>query len=54
MRKEIFSIRVANELVRLGHKIIDVRLNYKDPKLRVFIFNETEQLKKDLEDIFKK
>lgn len=47
----IFSLRVANILANKGFKIINSRVNYKDPKYMVYYFEDTPALRNALEKL---
>ena len=49
--KKIHSKRVAIELIRRGHDFVSCEPNLTN-NLTIFIFEETEQLKKDQDEIF--
>ena len=38
MTKKVYSLRIANELVKLGYKIVDSEINIYNPVYKVFIF----------------
>ena len=42
--KVVFSKDLANKLVNLGFKLIKTEINLKDPKFKVFIFDNSEDL----------
>lgn len=42
---EIFSISMANYLTQNGFKIVNVRDNLKNPSFKVFMFDDSEELK---------
>lgn len=50
--REIFKKSLADELKKRGHKC-KTRDNYKNPKFKVFIFENTEQLNKDWSELVK-
>lgn len=47
----IFSLRIANELVRRGFNIVETGINIENPKLKVFYFEDTEDFRKNLKEI---
>jgi hypothetical protein len=53
MRKTyvVFSLRIANELVRRGFKIIETGINTENPKYKVFYFEDTEEFRAALNEI---
>lgn len=44
----VFSLRIANILVRQGFSIIGSGVNAKNPKLSVFYFEDTPEFRKAL------
>lgn len=46
--KSIFKPKVARALLKMGHPIIDIKAQKEDPSRTIFIFEETEQFKKDM------
>lgn len=46
--KLIFKPKIARQLLRLGNKIIDIKANKDNLDMTVFIFENTEKLKEDL------
>lgn len=50
--KKIHSKKIALQLIRKGHDFIYCEPHANKPKLTVFFFEETEQLKVDLNEIF--
>jgi|tagenome__1003787_1003787.scaffolds.fasta_scaffold12512123_1 hypothetical protein len=51
--KRIFKKELAVQLIRKGHDLIDAERNKNNPSKTVFVFNETEQLLKDLTELTK-
>lgn len=51
--KKIFTKKVAYELIQKGHNLIDMEDNLKHEGLKVFVFEETEELLRDLTEITK-
>lgn len=49
--KRIFSLKVANELVRLGCDIVKYEINIKNPLLKVFIFEDNAHFRRSLDFI---
>lgn len=45
--KLVFNRRIAVELRKLGYEIIDTQPNHNNPKLDVYVFEDTEALNKD-------
>ena len=41
----VYSLRVANELVKMGFKVINSGINIKYPTYKVFYFEDTEALR---------
>jgi hypothetical protein len=52
-KKEIFSLGLAKELLKLGYKIVEIKDNRKYNKL-IFVFEGTEELYKDITHITNK
>lgn len=44
----IFSLRIANELAKRGFAIQGTGVNIKNPKYCVFYFEDTEELRAEL------
>lgn len=44
--KAIRSLRLANELVASGHKILNVVPSYHSERFKVFIFEDTSELQR--------
>lgn len=44
----VFSLRVANELIKMGHQLIDTSINLNNPQYKVFIFADSEILRNDI------
>lgn len=47
----VYSLRLANQLVSKGFKIVGTGINDKNPKYNVFFFENTEEFRKVLKDI---
>lgn len=47
-KQRVFSLKVANGLLKKGHKVVDVEINIKNPLLKVFVFEKTEKFEQDL------
>ncbi|MDC7762660.1 hypothetical protein POL82_04250 [Priestia aryabhattai] len=52
--KRIFTLNVAKKLKNMGHKIVRDEPNFKNEKLRVFVFKATKEFYKDLNLIVNK
>lgn len=48
---DIYKKSLALELKNKGHKIFKTRINLKNPKYEVFVFENSMQFKKDWDDI---
>ncbi|MGZ0875132.1 DUF5659 domain-containing protein [Priestia megaterium] len=48
---DIFSKRMAEELKSKGHKPFKIRTNLKTPHYDVYVFKNTEELKRDMTKI---
>lgn len=46
--KSIFKPAIARRLLRMGNPISDIKAQKEDNNKTIFIFEETEKLKKDL------
>lgn len=46
--KSIFKPAIARRLLKLGNPIFDIKAQKEDSDKTIFIFEETEKLKKDL------
>jgi hypothetical protein len=42
--KKIFKLWLANELVNRGLKVVKYEVNTDNPKLKVFVFEDTKEL----------
>lgn len=51
MTKKVYSLRIANELVKLGYKIVDSEINVYNPVYKVFIFKWEVGINEDMERI---
>lgn len=51
--KKIFSLKVANHLIKMGNEIIDYEINLQNPKFKIFIFKKTDKLINDLTEFTK-
>lgn len=49
--KRIFTLSIAEELIRRGNNLVEVEKHKYEPDLQVFRFEHTEKLEKDLVDI---
>ena len=49
--KPIFNSFLAKQLLKRGNQIIDLQKNNKLQNATIFYFEETEKLKKDIEDL---
>lgn len=47
----VFSLRIANVLVRQGFEIIGSGVNAKNPKMSVFYFEDTPKFREALESL---
>lgn len=50
-RYTVFSLRIANELVKRGYPIVETSINVKFPQYKVFIFEDTEELRRTLDEV---
>lgn len=50
----IFNSFIAKKLLHNGNKIIDLQKNYKLENATIFVFEKTDKLLSDLEEISKK
>lgn len=41
----VYSLRVANALVEQGFEVINTSININNPKLKVFYFENTQELR---------
>lgn len=41
---KIFTLKLANKLVKMGFDIVDWEINTKKPDLKVFIFENSKEL----------
>lgn len=51
--KKIFTKKVAYKLIEKNHNLIDMEDNLKHKGLKVYVFEETEELLRDLTEITK-
>lgn len=49
--KLIFNSFLAKQLIKRGHKIIDLRKDYKKENTVIYVFEETEDFIKDLKEL---
>lgn len=49
--KEIFKKSIAMQLRDMGNPIYDAKANLKNPKMVVYIFEDTEKLERDFKKI---
>lgn len=52
MYKKIFSLGLARELLKKGHQIKDIKIDYKYKK-QIYLFEWCEKLEKDFTEIKK-
>ena len=45
----VYSLRIANALTNKGFQIKATRVNYKNPKFMVFLFENTKELREAVE-----
>jgi hypothetical protein len=46
--KIVYKTFVARQLIKLGHIVRDIKPDKENPQKTLFIFEETEEFKKDL------
>lgn len=51
---KVFTLKLAKELVKRNFKIVDWELNLNQPKLKVFLFDDTESLHSEIRKINEK
>ena len=51
--KEIYKKSIAMQLKELGNPIHDAKANLKNPKMVIYIFEDTNKLRKDFDKIQK-
>lgn len=47
----VFSLKIANELVKRGFEIVDTGINIDDPRYKVFYFEDTIDFRKAFKEI---
>lgn len=47
----VFSLKIANELVKRGFEIVDTGINIDDPHYKVFYFEDTTDFRKAFKEI---
>lgn len=47
----VYSMRVANALIRKGYEMIGSRVNYKNPKYLVYLFEDTQELRQAVQQL---
>ncbi|WP_416434093.1 hypothetical protein [Priestia megaterium] len=52
--KRVFTLNVALKLKNMGHEIVRDEPNFKNEKLKVFVFKATKEFYKDLNLIVNK
>lgn len=50
----VFSLRIANILAKKGYEILGSGVNAKNPKYSVFYFEDTPQLRAEIEELIKR
>lgn len=50
-KRVVYSLRVANELIKRGYKLLDSAINIKYPKYKVFYFEDSAELDRAIEQI---
>lgn len=50
-KKLVFNRRIAAELRKRGFKLLDTMPNHNNPKLDVYVFEDTQQLNECWEEI---
>lgn len=48
---KVFSLKLANKLVKRGFEIVNWEINTNKPTLKVFIFNNSKELQDAINDI---
>ena len=51
--KEVYKKSIAMQLKELGNPIYDAKANLKNPKMVIYIFEETDKLREDFDKIQK-
>ena len=51
--KEVFKKSIAMQLKELGNPICDAKANLKNPKMVIYIFEETDKQREDYDKIQK-
>lgn len=49
--KKIFKLWVANELINRGFEVVGWEVNINNPRLKVFLFENTTEFKKALKEV---
>ena len=47
----VFRLTIANKLVDMGFKCVATGINFKNPKYRVFHFENSEELQKVIKEL---
>ena len=47
----VYTLRVANELVKRGYEIVDTGINIQKPQYKVFYFEDSEELRAEIAKI---
>ena len=47
----VFRLTIANKLVDMGFKCVATGINFKNPKYRVFHFENSEELQKAIKEL---
>lgn len=50
----VYSLRIANELVKKGYEIIETNINIQNPKYRVFFFEDTPEIRAEIANLARK
>lgn len=50
----VYSLRIANELVKMGYEIIETNINIQNPQYRVFFFEDTPEIRAEIAKLARK
>lgn len=47
----VYTLKVANALVDRGYNIVGTGINFRNPKYRIFYFEDTQKLREEINEI---
>ena len=52
--KIVTDVAMARKLIQLGNKVIDIKPRHGNPEATVFVFEDNEKFKSDIENVINK